>query len=83
VVIATKDGEVRSLGTIPNRPSRLAHCLADDRRDAAGPSLVLTSDGPAPRIGMKLRLVMFPAERTAKSGYCYPCEGDEVLKCFD
>ena len=33
--------------------------------------LAVASDGPAQRVGMKLKLVTIPAKRAAKTGYGY------------
>ena len=43
----------------------------------------ITFDGPALRVGVKLKLVVLPAEGAAPLGYCYPNKGDKVLKLFD
>ena len=58
--------------------------VAEDRTTTRirrrSPSLPI---GPALRVGMKHKLVKFPAEWTAPTGYGDYDEGDEVLKCFD
>ena len=65
------------------RPSHPARRVAENRRDAITPPLVVTSDGPAVRVGVELKFMEFPAERAAPAGYGDSDEGDEVLKCFD
>ena len=67
-------------GILPPRPLRRS---TDDRNDMATTPLPIASDGPAQRVGMKLKLVAIPAKRAAETGYGYSDEGDEVLKCFD
>ena len=53
---------------------------AENRRDVDQLPNAVTSSGPARRVGVKLKLVAFPAERTAPLGYCDSDKGDKVLK---
>jgi hypothetical protein len=62
-------------------------CPAQDpteyRDDADMAPHTITPSGPALRVGMELKLVMFSAERTSPAGNGDSNESDEVLKRFD
>lgn len=73
------------LGQYPFRalPPRSAQSLAENRRDADKLPNAIASDGPAQRVGVKLKLVMFSTERAAPQIHSSSDEGDEVLKLFN
>ena len=64
-------------------PPRPAQSLAENRRDADKLPNAIASDGPAQRVGVKLKLVMFSTERAAPQIHSSSDEGDEVLKLFN
>ena len=59
------------------------HDPAENRRDVNELPNAIAFDGPALRVGVKLKLVVLPAEGAAPLAHCYPDEGDKVLKLFD
>jgi hypothetical protein len=65
------------------RASGPSRDVAEDDDDKDMPPNAVASAGPAPGVGVKHKLVIFPAERTAPTGHGDYDEGDEVLKCFD
>jgi len=69
-----------SFRTLSPRP---AQSLAENCRDADKLPSAIASDGPARRVGVKLKLVMFPTERAAPQVHSNSDEGDEVLKLFN
>ena len=64
-------------------PPRPVQSLAENRRDADKLPNAIASDGPAQRVRVELKLVMFATERAAPQVHGSSDEGDEVLKLFD
>ena len=55
----------------------------ENRRDVNELPNAITFDGPALRVGVKLELVVLPTQGATPLGYCYPDQGNKVLKLFD